>query len=119
MLALPESPTLPAPLAVSTAPRLPGAHSATAWRRLAQALGWPKPARGAAYLAAARRACTDCLADLPPLDVRALCHLLANAESSAELWHLRPEIYRVLALHHSQAEAERRLAATAPLLAWR
>jgi hypothetical protein len=33
----------------------------------------------------------------------------------AELWHLRPEVFRLLSLHHSQAEAQRRLAALNPL----
>jgi len=104
-----DLPTLPAPPALATAPPC-AARRATHWRRLALALGWHLPAPPAPEFASARQACIDCLTDLPSTSVHALRHLLANAQSLAELWHLRPEVYRVLALHHSQAEAERRLA---------
>jgi hypothetical protein len=39
-----------------------------------------------------------------------LQHRVRNARSMRELWHLRPEIYNVIALHHSQSEAHARLA---------
>ena len=82
-------------------------------------MGWRHPAQAVADLAAARRICVDSLADLPALDVRALRQLLAHAQSPAELWHLRAEVFRLLALHHSQAEAERRLALTRSFFAGR
>jgi hypothetical protein len=65
--------------------------------------------RADATLQAARAALTACLADLPPPGNPALCQLLGHARSLDELWHLRPEVYRQLALHHSEAEAARRL----------
>lgn len=61
-------------------------------------------------MGSARSACLACLSDLPAIETRALCQLLGHAHTMVELWHLRPELYRTLALHHSQAEAERRLA---------
>lgn len=102
--------TLPAPPALVAAPITAGAGGMH-WRWLATALGWhsstPVPRLGAA-----RKACIDCLADVPEASARPLRQLLATAATLAELWHIRPEVYRVLALHTSQAEAERRLAAT-------
>jgi len=107
----PELPTKPADL--DTAPLLlPAARRVgSLLRQWAGALGWRHaPAAVPIDPLAARAAFVACLADLPAPDTRALCHLLGHARSLAELWHLRPEVYRVLALHHSQAEAERRLA---------
>jgi hypothetical protein len=40
----------------------------------------------------------------------ALCLRIGQARTLRELWHLRAELYSVVALHHSQHEAERRLA---------
>ena len=79
---------------------------------LRRMLAWFNPRAAAPNLKASRQACIDCLADLPPLQVRSLCQLLANAKTLSDLWQLRAEVYRVLALHHSQGEAERRLART-------
>jgi len=39
-----------------------------------------------------------------------LLECIARSRSLFELWHLRTELYRLVALHHSQHEAERRLA---------
>ena len=36
---------------------------------------------------------------------------IGSAGSLRELWHLRPDLYGAIARHHSQGEAERRLAA--------
>jgi len=63
-----------------------------------------------------RAAFIAALADLPAPDTRALCQLLHHAGTAAELWHLRPEVYRTLALHHSQGEAQKRLGAISALL---
>jgi hypothetical protein len=113
----------PAPIASFDTPTQPAApalalemplqrRGGSAWRQIARTLGWRPAARAnAATLGAARESCLASLADLPLPDVRALRNLLRHACSLAELWHLRPEVYRVLALHHSQAVAERRLAA--------
>jgi hypothetical protein len=77
---------------------------------MAAMLGWRRPPAADAVLTAARAAFTASLADLPAPDTNDLRHLLGHALSLEELWHLRPELYRHLALHHSQAEAQRRLA---------
>lgn len=61
-------------------------------------------------LAEARGAFSASLADLPAPDVVTLRRLLEHTGSLRELWHLRPEVFRRIALHHSQWEAERRLA---------
>ena len=109
-----DAPTLPA--AALPAPGSQRPHEPTAgWRRLVHNLGWREPSAAQAKLGAARQACIDCLTDVWALDVRLLHEKLARAGSLAELWHLRPELYRVLALQHSQAQAERRLAALDPL----
>jgi hypothetical protein len=108
-----DAPTLPA--RALPAPRRQRPHEATAgWRRLVHNLGWREPSTTQAKLGAARQACIDSLIDVWALDVRLLHEKLAHAGSLAELWHLRPELYRVLALQHSQAQAERRLAALDP-----
>jgi hypothetical protein len=109
-----DAPTLPAgalPAAFAQRPCEPAAG----WRRLAHHLGWRERGAVQATLGAARQACIDCLADVGNFDVRVLHEQLAHAGSLAELWHLRPALYRVLALQHSQAQAERRLAALEPL----
>jgi hypothetical protein len=105
-----DAPTLPAPLASQALPAAPEPGLPT-WRRLALRFGWRGSAAPLADLNVARRACLDCLHDVPPIETRWLRQLLTASASFAELWHLRPELYRVLALQHSQAEAERRLAA--------
>jgi hypothetical protein len=79
-------------------------------------MGWHAPSLPAATLHTARGACVDCLADVQGADTCTLRERLRHARSLDELWHLRPELYRLLALHHSQAEAERRLAAIAPAI---
>ncbi len=106
-----DLPTLPAEPGMALAPLGPRRRG-DSWRQLAFALGWRRtPAAGSDDPRAASEAFVACLADVPAVDTRALCHLLMHARSLAEVWHLRPEVYRVLALHHSQAEAELRLAA--------
>ena len=106
----PERPTLPAPLCDTEGLQTTRQRGDT-WGRIAHKLGWREAARTrAATLQLAREACSACLSDLPLIETRGLRQLLGHARSLAELWHLRPELYRRLALHHSQAEAERRLA---------
>jgi hypothetical protein len=106
----PELPTQPAELGPAPSLAKPG-RTGSLLRQVAGALGWQHPSAAKPIdPLAARAAFVACLADLPALDTRALCRLLSHAGSLSELWHLRPEVYRVLALHHSQAEAERRLA---------
>jgi hypothetical protein len=113
-----DTPTLPAAPALAVERRLRPRRGAAAWQQIASTLGWkPATPTRAALLCVAREACAASLADLPAPDTRTLRHLIGHAHSLAELWHLRPELYRVLALRHSQAEAEQRLAALKPIFA--
>ncbi|MBK1689769.1 hypothetical protein EV684_10219 [Rubrivivax gelatinosus] len=61
-------------------------------------------------LPVARQAFVDALLDLQGREVHQLAERIQQARTLRELWHLRAEIYRVVALHHSQSEAEHRLA---------
>lgn len=110
-----DAPTSPAPLPALGPVRGP-IRPAAAWRRWAQQFGLGGRPLPAAALTAARQACVDCLADVERTGAAALRARLLHARSLDELWHLRPELYRLLALQHSQAEAERRLAAIAPAI---
>ena len=83
--------------------------------RLARLFGRARPASNEQFLAQARQELSAALADLPQANAQGLRQLLESSASLRELWHLRPEVFRSLALHHSQAEAERRLA---PLGRW-
>ena len=49
------------------------------------------------------------LLDLPPDSAADLMRRVELARSLRELWHLRADVYRVVALARSQTEAERRL----------
>lgn len=112
----PHAPTQPASQPDEAPMPSPG-RGGRAWQQVAATLGWRRPPTASAVLKAAREACTACLADLPATETNALCNLLGHALSLDELWHLRPELYRQLALHHSQTEAERRLAQLNPYFA--
>jgi hypothetical protein len=75
---------------------------------------WPRARRREADggpVQAARSAFWASVADLPLPVVQALHRRIERVGSLAELWHLRPEVFRLVAVHHSQGEAERRLAA--------
>ncbi len=52
----------------------------------------------------------DTLTDLPAAATNALRLRIGQTRTLRELWHLRAELYHVLALNHSQREAEQRLA---------
>lgn len=57
----------------------------------------------------ARRDFADALADIPAADASDLRRRGQSARSLRELWHLRADLYSVVACHRSQAEADRRL----------
>ena len=59
----------------------------------------------------ARRDFCTALNGLLTRDAQDLRQRGAHARSLRELWHLRTELYGLIARHHSQGEAERRLAA--------
>jgi hypothetical protein len=50
------------------------------------------------------------LQDISGEDANRLRWRIDEARSLRELWHLRADTFRVVGVHHSQAEAERRLA---------
>lgn len=50
------------------------------------------------------------LADVGPDAAAELRRRIERARSMGELWHLRAEVYRLVAVQHSQVEAEARLA---------
>ncbi|MCC9597386.1 MULTISPECIES: hypothetical protein [Rubrivivax] len=57
----------------------------------------------------ARQQFLDSLHDLAGADVGRLAERIGQARTLRELWHLRADVYRVVALHRSQSEAERRV----------
>jgi hypothetical protein len=50
------------------------------------------------------------LADLPAESTGLLLQRIEKARSMLELWHLRPGVFGLVSLHHSQHEAAARLA---------
>lgn len=56
-----------------------------------------------------RRAFLDTLADVADPAAGTLADRIGHAHSLRDLWHLRAELYHVLALNHDQREAEQRL----------
>jgi len=84
----------------------------SAWQRVVFWLLAPAPMDAAPplnRLPAVRVEFVACLHDLPPAAVAALAERIDRARSLRDLWHLRAEVYRSVALHHSQSEAELRL----------
>jgi hypothetical protein len=67
----------------------------------------PDPAQ---HLRNVRDEFADTLSDIRTQHAGFLQHRVQRARSMRELWHLRSEIYGVISLHHSQHEAESRLA---------
>ena len=103
----------------------PSAHGMAAWRihvrqwlQLAGPVGAPcGPAaqrdpctRGATLLQTVQQEFIDALADLQSQQAASLLNRIKVAHSLRELWHLRPEVFERVAIQHSQAEAELRLA---------
>lgn len=62
-------------------------------------------------LPAVRREFQSALYDVPADAADDLLHRIQFARSLRELWHLRSDVYRLVAIHQSQAHAEARLAA--------
>lgn len=57
----------------------------------------------------ARRDFANALADIPAADACDLRRRGQTARSLRELWHLRADLYSIVARHRSQGEADRRL----------
>jgi hypothetical protein len=86
---------------------------ASVWQRLVFWVMAPAPLDAAPplhTLPAVRAAFTGCLHDLAPEHAAGLVDHIARARSLRDLWHLRAAVFRCVSLHHSQAEAESRLA---------
>jgi hypothetical protein len=85
----------------------------SAWHRLWFWLMSPGPLQGSPSLhrlPPVRQDFLDSLDDVAGNAADALCVRIGQARSLRELWHLRAELYSVVALKHSQSEAEQRLA---------
>ena len=82
------------------------------WRRLLRWLAattpWAHPADR--RLATVREEFTQALADLGGSEALWLRSRLERARTLRELWHLRAPLYNLVAVAHSQHQAERRLA---------
>ncbi len=83
------------------------------WHRLWFWLLAPGPLRASVApdrLPPVRQDFRDSMLDIRTEAANALCLRIDQARTLREIWHLRSELYRVVAVHHSQHEAERRLA---------
>lgn len=106
--------TLSDPSSLRVEARPPSLRSvpASAWQRLVFWLMAPSALDAAPplnRLPAVRAEFVQCLADIAAADAPQLKARIGRTHSLRELWHLRAEVYRLVGLHHSQAEAERRL----------
>ena len=70
----------------------------------------PEPARPVNRLARVKQEFQDSLADLDRPAASPLREQIDRARSLRELWHLRSPVYGAVAVAHTQADAERRLA---------
>lgn len=66
--------------------------------------------RSAGQLEVARAELSDSLGDVHPDTRRDLQWRIRQALSLREIWHLRPEVFTLISIAHSQREATRRLA---------
>lgn len=99
--------------------RLAHAAGAPGWRASLRDwldTGWARPARQAAQqrpandpLAAVRAEFLESLSDIRTQQVGMLARRIGIARSLHELWHLRPEVFKLVALRFSQCEAQTRL----------
>jgi hypothetical protein len=84
----------------------------SAWNKLWFWLLAPGPLQSspsANRLVPVRRDFSDCLDDIDSESGDALRLRITRTQTLRELWHLRAELYNVVAIGHSQHEAERRL----------
>jgi len=110
----PFRPTAPSSLRLEVCPPSLRQAPASPWRRLWFWISAPAPQDAApplSRLPAVREDFVRCLGDVAPPQGGELQRRIGLARSLRELWHLRAELYRVVAIAHSQSEAERRLAA--------
>jgi len=84
----------------------------SAWNRLWFWLLTPGPLRASPALnrlPPVRQDFLDSLSDIAGSAADSLSTRIGQARSLRELWHLRTELYSVVAVNHSQHEAERRV----------
>lgn len=106
--------TLSAPSAFRTEVRPPSlCHApASAWQRVMFWLMAPAPQDASPplnRLPGVRVDFVHCLADLDSDDAFRLGERISAARSLRDLWHLRADLYRLVAVQLSQAEADNRL----------
>ncbi len=85
----------------------------SAWQRFMFWLLAPAPFDASpplSRLPAVRNEFLETLGDIHTLDAKLLKDRIGFTRSLRELWHLRTEVYRVVAVARSQAEAEERVA---------
>lgn len=105
-----RSPRLGAGSRIEVAPPSPAAQAESAWVSLWHWLRQGADDAGPVNrLQRARRDFNHALQDLHGDAVRDLRVRATHAGSLRELWHLRAELYQLIAFHLNQAEAERRL----------
>lgn len=83
---------------------------AGAWLRADDDAVTRPDARLAAVRAEFADAIADCIDDAVSVVPGDVLMRINTARSLRDLWHLRPALYHVIALRHSQCEAEQRLA---------
>jgi hypothetical protein len=86
---------------------------ASAWERLLFWLMAPAPQDAApplSRLPAVRKEFLNTLTDVSGEEVEALRLRIGLCHSLRELWHARAEVFRLVGVAHSQAEADHRLA---------
>jgi hypothetical protein len=86
---------------------------ASPWQRLMFWLMAPAPQDAAPPLTRLPRVRGDfmtALADVPSHEAQNLADRISLSHTLRELWHLRADLYRVVAIQHNQFEAEQRLA---------
>ena len=84
----------------------------SAWQRILFWLLAPAPQDAAprsSRLQAVREDFQQCIVDLAVPEAGDLWDRIGRTYSLRDLWHLRTDVYRVVALEHSQFEAERRV----------
>lgn len=93
-------------------PSLRVAPSGNPWQRFVFWLLAPAPHDAAPPVDGLPSVRTDfaaTIADIDSEDADRVRHRIAFARSLRELWHLRADMYRLVAIAHSQSEAETRL----------
>ena len=81
----------------------------TGWSRPAAAPQLRQPPRARNALAEVREEFLQALCDIRTQQVGMLQERIRVARSMRDLWHLRPEVFKLVALRFSQGEAEHRL----------